>query len=179
MRHSVIAFLVAPLLAVAACAGGSPVEPETPAGASTTTPPATADRVTADPAVTLAVAELYGKAVAAKDFAAVASLFTDGIAWHQPGQNRFSGTHVGGAAVSTMLGGQADLTKGTLEIKATGAPMVNGDTFTFPVHFSAKREGAEMSMEGIDVFRVEGDRIAEVWLYSADQRAEDAFWGSA
>ncbi len=174
MRRSVIAFLVAPLLAVAACAGGSPVEQETPAGASTTTPPAAAD-----PAVTLAVAELYGKAVAAKDFAAVASLFTDGIAWHQPGKNRFSGTHVGGAAVNKMLGGQAEVTKGTLEIKATSAPMVNGDTFTFPVYFSAKRDGAEMSMEGIDVFRVEGDRIAEVWLYSADQRAEDAFWGSA
>jgi len=28
------------------------------------------------------------------------------------------------------------------------------------------------------VLRVEGDKIAEVWLFSADQQAEDAFWGA-
>jgi hypothetical protein len=33
------------------------------------------------------------------------------------------------------------------------------------------------SMFGVDIVRVEGDRIAEVWLYSADQQAEDEFWG--
>jgi uncharacterized protein len=47
------------------------------------------------------------------------------------------------------------------------------------VHFTAQRDGAEIAMDGIDVFRVEGDRIAEVWLFSADQPAEDAFWGEA
>ena len=51
--------------------------------------------------------------------------------------------------------------------------------FTLPVHFKAKRDGAAISMDGVDVFRVEGDRIAEVWLFSADQPAEDSFWGTA
>jgi hypothetical protein len=36
-----------------------------------------------------------------------------------------------------------------------------------------------MSMDGVDVLRVESDKIAEMWLFSADQDAEDAFWGQA
>ena len=33
--------------------------------------------------------------------------------------------------------------------------------------------------DGIDLLRVEGDRIAEVWLFSSDPVEEDAFWGAA
>lgn len=34
-----------------------------------------------------------------------------------------------------------------------------------------------MAMGGIDVLRVEDGKIAERWLFSADQEAEEAFWG--
>ncbi len=37
---------------------------------------------------------------------------------------------------------------------------------------------ATMEMDGVDLLRVENGRIAEVWLFSADQKAEDAFWGT-
>jgi hypothetical protein len=33
-----------------------------------------------------------------------------------------------------------------------------------------------MAMAGIDVLRIEGGKIKEVWLFSEDQAAEDAFW---
>lgn len=129
-----------------------------------------------DSTSTFAVARRYVDALTAKDFAAVASLFADGIAWHQPGANRFSGTRHGAAAVTEMLGGQMAVTNGTLDVQVTGAPMVNGATFALPVHFTAKREGAQISMDGVDILRVDGDKIAEVWLFSADQHGEDAFW---
>ncbi|MEQ0558467.1 nuclear transport factor 2 family protein [Amycolatopsis sp. NEAU-NG30] len=128
---------------------------------------------------TITVAKRYLDALAAGDFDAVAALFTENVAWHQPGGNRFSGTHVGGGAVGQLLGGQMAVTGGTLEVKPTGAVMVNDALFTLPVHFTAKRDGAEITMDGVDVFRVEGDRIAEVWLFSADQTTEDAFWDAA
>ena len=32
-------------------------------------------------------------------------------------------------------------------------------------------------MAGVDLLRVENGKIAEVWLFSEDQPAEDAFWG--
>ncbi len=131
-----------------------------------------------DSTSTLAVARRYVDAMSAKDFATVGSMFADDVAWHQPGNNRFSGTHHGPAAVNEMIGGQMAASNGTLEIQVTGAPMVNGALFALPVHFSAKRDGGETSMHGVDVLRVEGDKIAEVWLFSADQQAEDAFWGA-
>jgi len=127
---------------------------------------------------TLTVARRYVDAVSAKDFGAVAGLFADGIVWHQPGDNAVSGTHSGGAAVGEMLATQMTVTEGTFELRLTGDPMVNGALVAIPIHFSAKRAGHEMSMDGVDVLRIEGDKIAEVWLFSADQQAEDAFWGA-
>jgi uncharacterized protein len=128
---------------------------------------------------TLAVARRYVDAVSAKDFAAVAGMFADDIVWHQPGDNAVAGTHRGTAEVNQMIGAQMAATEGTFELALTGAPMVNGSLVAIPVHFSAKRNGTEMSMDGVDVLRIAGDKIAEVWLFSADQQAEDAFWGTA
>ncbi|KAB2350104.1 nuclear transport factor 2 family protein [Actinomadura rudentiformis] len=128
---------------------------------------------------TLAVARRYVHAMAAKDFAAVAGLFADDIVWHQPGDHRFSGTYSGAAAVNEAIGGQMAATEGTLDIAITGEPMINDALAAFPVHFSAKRNEAHMSMDGIDVLRVEGDKIAEVWLFSSDQKAENDFWDAA
>ena len=177
MRRIASIFVVVPLLAVAACGNGGSQSvgqgsPAVAAAAAMTTAP-----VTVDSAATAAVAKRYVEA-SAKGLPAMLEMFTERVEWHQPGGNRFSGTHVGGAAVGEMFGAQMAATSGTLVIKPTGAPMVNGSLFTLPVHFSAKRDGAEMAMDGVDVFRVEGDRIAEVWLFSADQKAEDAFWGA-
>ncbi|MCW6006073.1 nuclear transport factor 2 family protein [Micromonospora sp. CPCC 205371] len=132
-----------------------------------------------DSTSTLAVARRYVDAMNAKDFATVASMFADDIVWHQPGDNRFSGSRHGAAAVNDMLGGQMAITNGTLDVQVTGAPMVNGAFVTLPVHFSAERDGAEMTMDGVDVLRVDGDKIAEVWLFSADQQGEDAFWDAS
>jgi len=128
---------------------------------------------------TAVVAQQYYEAMSAGDIPAGTALFADDIAWHQPGGNRFSGTRDGAAAVGEMLGGQMTLTEGTFELRFTGGPMVNGALAALPVHFSGKREGAEMSMDGVDVLRVENGKIVEMWLFSADQDAEDDFWGKA
>ena len=124
------------------------------------------------------VARAYADAVSAKDFATVAGLYAEDIAWHQPGANRLSGTHRGGAAVGAVIGQMMVISEGTFELAVTGAPMVNGDVAAIPVHFSGQRQGVELAQDGVDVLRIEGDRIAEVWLFSSDQDAEDAFWGT-
>ncbi|MGI5292074.1 nuclear transport factor 2 family protein [Nonomuraea polychroma] len=128
---------------------------------------------------TLTVARRYTEAMAAKDFAAVANLFADDIVWHQPGNHRFAGTYRGRDAVNNAIGAQMAATEGTLDVALTGEPMVNDTLAAFAVHFSAKRNGAEMSMDGVDVLRIEGDKIAEVWLFSDLQQAEDDFWDAA
>jgi ketosteroid isomerase-like protein len=131
-----------------------------------------------DSTTTLTVAGTYVDAVSAKDFAAVAGLFADDIVWHQPGNNRLSGTHRGRAAVDQVIGATMAISEGTFELAVTGAPMVNGDMVAIPVHFSAQRDGVKLAQDGVDVLRIEGDRIAEVWLFSTVQDAEDAFWGT-
>jgi ketosteroid isomerase-like protein len=45
------------------------------------------------------------------------------------------------------------------------------------IHFAGRREGASMSMDGVDVLRLKDGKIVEMWLFSGDQAAEDAFWG--
>lgn len=127
----------------------------------------------------LTVAKRYADALSAKDFAAVAAAFADDIVWHQPGTHRFSGTHQGATAVNELLGGMMTHTQGTFDITVTGEPMANDDLVALPVHFAGTSNDRTMAMNGVDLLRVEDDRIAEVWLFSTDQEAEDAFWGNA
>lgn len=127
---------------------------------------------------TLAVARRYADAMAAKDFVTVVSLFADDIVWHQPGDHRLSGTYRGRDAANEAIGALMAASEGTLDVAITGEPMINDALAVFPVHFSAERDGAQMSMDGVDVLRVEGDKVAEVWLFSTAQQAEDAFWNA-
>jgi uncharacterized protein len=34
-----------------------------------------------------------------------------------------------------------------------------------------------MAQDGVELLRIEGDRIAEVWLSSSDPQSKGAFWG--
>jgi ketosteroid isomerase-like protein len=137
------------------------------------------EMTTVDTIAPLAVARRYFDALSAKDFATVAAMFADDIVWHQPGEHRFSGTHRGSAAVGEMIGGMLTVSEGTFELSTTGALMVNGALVAVPVHFTGKRDGAVMAQDGVDLLRIEGDRIAEVWLFSSDPQAEDTFWGAS
>lgn len=127
----------------------------------------------------LAVATRYFDALESGDFATVSATFADDIVWHQPGANQFSGSHHGAAAVGEMIGGMMTVSEGTFALKRNAPLMVNGTTVAAPVHWTAKRSGAEMDGVGVDLMRVEGDKIVEVWLFTADPAEEDAFWGVA
>ncbi|MDA1361211.1 nuclear transport factor 2 family protein [Glycomyces luteolus] len=126
---------------------------------------------------TAAVAQLYIDAMASGEPSALAALFADDLVWHQPGRNRFSGDKHGGGAVGEMIGAMMGVSGGTFALAPNGAPMINGDLAALPIRFSGKRDGAEMSMDGVDLLRVANGKVAEVWLFSADQIAEDVFWG--
>lgn len=125
-------------------------------------------------------------AVAQRDFEALGSsdgpteiaLFAADIDWHQPGRNRFSGTHTGVDAIGRLLGGMAEVSEGTFELDVAGPMMVNGELVAVPVRFHGTRSGARMDMTGtIDLLTVRDGTIAEVRPFSGDAHAEDAFWG--
>lgn len=124
----------------------------------------------------LSAVERYGAALAAGDMGAFAASLHPTVVWHQPGTNPLSGAHAGADAVLALLGSFMQLSAGSFALETTSVS-VNGDYVATAVHFSAEREArTRLDQSGIDVFRVADGLIAEVWLFSADQAAEDLFW---
>lgn len=120
----------------------------------------------------------YFDAVGRGDLPAVGEAFADDIEWHQPGQGSLSGLHRGKQAVFALLGLFMERSGGTFRIDHVGTLMAQGDLVAVSLHFRAERPGRNaLAMSGVDVLRVADGRIREVWLFSEDQTAEDAFWG--
>lgn len=119
----------------------------------------------------------YGAAMAAGDMEALAATFSTDAVWHQPGTNPLSGDHVGPDAIIAHLGRFMQVSGDTFALETESATEA-GDLVSTTVRFSAQRaDRADLDQHGIDVFRVADGRIAEVWLISEDQDAEDRFWG--
>jgi hypothetical protein len=55
--------------------------------------------------------------------------------------------------------------------------MANGDWVAITIEFAGEAHGLKMKQAGVDLIRIEGDKIVEVKLFSSDQAQEDAFWG--
>jgi len=118
----------------------------------------------------------YGAAAAAGDMQALAETLHDDAVWHQPGRNPLSGDHVGPDAIVAHLGRFMERSAGTFRLETLSATEA-GDLVATTVRFTASRDGrADLDQHGVDVFRVAGDRIAEIWLIGEDQAVEDAFW---
>lgn len=123
------------------------------------------------------VVEAYSIALSQGDIPTAFSYFNPEAKWHQPGNNKFSGTKNGLDAIGKMLGDMMGATQGTLVINPAGAMMVNGDFVSCPVQFSAKSGDKSVDMNGSDLYEVIDGKIINVWLFSEDQPAEDEFWG--
>lgn len=123
------------------------------------------------------VVRRYFDAVTRGDLEAVGNTFSSDIEWHQPGEGTLSGLHRGKEAIFTLLGQFMERSGGTFRIDSVGPLMAQGDLVATSLHFCAERLGASISMSGVDVLRIAGGRIREVWLFSEDQAAEDTFWG--
>ena len=103
------------------------------------------------------IAKAYIKAVQTGDQAALGSLISPDVVWHQPGSNRFSGRHEGMGTVGPMLGKMMEVSKGTFAISRADHYMANGDW--------------------VDLLRIKDGKVIEVRLFSSDPAQEDAFWG--
>ncbi|UXN73624.1 nuclear transport factor 2 family protein [Devosia sp. A8/3-2] len=123
------------------------------------------------------IAKAYIKAVQTNDQATLGELLSAQVVWHQPGNNQFSGTKNGIAEFGAMMGGMVAKSGGTFAITRAHRYLANGNLVAIEIEFSGQREGATLDQPGIDLLRVEGGKIVEVWLFSADPEQEDAFWG--
>lgn len=123
------------------------------------------------------IAKAYIKAVQTGDQAMLGSLISPDVVWHQPGNHQFSGTHRGMAAVGPMLGKMMEVSNGTFSITHADHYMANGDCVAITLEFAGEANGIKLKQPGVDLLRIEGGNIVEVWLFSSDQSQEDVFWG--
>jgi uncharacterized protein len=122
------------------------------------------------------VVEAYSEALSKGDIQTAFSHFSPTAKWHQPGNNKFSGTKKGLDEIGKMLSEMMRATQGSLVINPAGSMMVNGNLVSCPVQFSAKSGNKSIDMAGSDLYEVIDGKIAQVWLFSEDQPAEDRFW---
>ena len=113
------------------------------------------------------------------DFEKVSSLLSDDLVWHQPGKGSLSGTYEGKEAVFSHLGRMSELSGGTFAIDQIDYITENNHLVVAAVAFKALAFSKSIQMRGIDLFRVENDKIQEVWLFSEHIDEEDAFWTEA
>lgn len=119
------------------------------------------------------IAKTYIQAAQTGDQATLASVISPDVVWHQPGNNQFSGTHRGMAAVGQMMA----VSKGTFSITRADHFMANGDWVAVSIEFAGQRDGLVLQQPGVDLLRIADGQIVEVRLFSSDPAQEDAFWG--
>ncbi len=122
------------------------------------------------------VVKEYFNSLAKGDFQKLGSILADDIVWHQPGNGALSKTYSGKSEVFALFGRFMEISQGTFKIDQVDSIMANGDLVAATLHFSAKNKNGAIAMNGVDLMRVTNGKIKEVFLFSADQKAEDSFW---
>ncbi len=106
----------------------------------------------------------------------LSEILADDIVWHQPGASSLSGVYNGKEQVFALFGKFMEISQGTFKIDSVGQLLSNSDLVTATLHFSASNAQGSISMSGVDLMRIKNNKIAEVWLFSENQNAEDKFW---
>ncbi len=122
------------------------------------------------------ILQTYVDSLSKGDMETVGTLLADDVIWHQPGSGRLSGLHRGKQKIFAHLGKFMELSGNTFRVTKVGSVMANTDMVAATLHFEAERLDRMLSMDGVDVMRIVDGTIKEVWLFSSDQAAEDAFW---
>lgn len=122
------------------------------------------------------VVQTYFDSLASGNLDRLGQLFSDDVIWHQPGQGELSKTYQGKQELFALFGQFMSISQGSFKIDGVKSIMVNGDLVTATLRFSASKPGKKITMDGVDLMKIEDGKIKEVWLFSGDQEAEDAFW---
>ena len=121
------------------------------------------------------VFDAYRAALERGDFTGVFATISDAIVWHMGGESSLSGTVVGKQALGERLGEFAKRSGGTFKVITNWAAS-NKCFVAASVVSVAQRGSDKLNDPGIDLFKIENDKIQEVWTFAEQQSAEDTFW---
>ena len=116
------------------------------------------------------------KAFGEGDMETLRSIYTPDVVQSQPGENQLSGEHTGVDNVLGLYGKLFELSGGTFVVTLKTVK-TEGDKVVAVHSAKAEREGKTLDTEETIEFTFSGDKVSRLDLTSADQAAEDAFWG--
>jgi ketosteroid isomerase-like protein len=103
-------------------------------------------------------------AVFSQDHDALARIFTDDLVFHFRGPHPMAGDHQGLGGLLTVLGWIFEKTNGQIELDTKLLLGTDGWAAEFE-RARLGRHGETVESENAFVYRFEGDRIAEMWMY--------------
>ncbi|MEZ4740870.1 MAG: nuclear transport factor 2 family protein [Bdellovibrionota bacterium] len=95
----------------------------------------------------------------------LAEIFDENIVWNQPGSGDLSGIYEGKAQVFKLFNEFISRSGGTFKIDEVKGLMANENLVAATIHFSASRKDKFISMDGVDLMKVEHGKITVVYLF--------------
>jgi ketosteroid isomerase-like protein len=116
----------------------------------------------------------YAEAWQDGDLTRMFDAYADDVVFHYFGETDLAGDHVGkDAAVEKMIAASTRATRTLVEI----IDVLAGDSLGAIVAIERfERDGKSEEVQRVLLYRVDGERIVECWLYDADQPLIDTFW---
>jgi ketosteroid isomerase-like protein len=124
-----------------------------------------------------AIRELYD-ARARRDWDAVRALLAADVAWHEPGEEDYSGDYRGRDEVVALLERLVAVTGGSFQLEPEEF-LSSTEHSAVLVRWWAEREGLRSEGNDIAVYRFRAGEIAEVWFHQDgyDEEALSAVFG--
>ena len=114
------------------------------------------------------------EAVSASDVDTLQDVCAEDLIWHASGRGSFSGDYRGRASVLNHLAAIGDAAE-RFDSRLDHL-LVNENLVAVLFHVTGMRRGRVLDTDFILLFRIEAERIAEVWAVPRDQHAVDEFW---
>ena len=104
------------------------------------------------------------EAIFSQDHDALARIFTDDLTFHFRAPHPLAGDHDGLGGLLSVLGALFEATDGQIELDTKLCIGTDGWATEFE-HATLGRNGRTVQSQNSFVYRFEGDRIAEMWMY--------------
>ena len=110
------------------------------------------------------------------DMDTLRSIMTPDVVHSVPGNNQTAGEHKGIDEVLGLYGQLFELSGGSLSVDLKSVT-TQGDKVVAVHHAKAERDGRSLDTDETLEFSFSGEKISRLDETTADQAAEDAFWG--
>ena len=115
-------------------------------------------------------------AIVEQDHDALAKIFTDDMVFHLRGPDPMAGDHPGVGGLLDVVGSWFEATNGQIELDQQFCLGADGWAAEWE-HAKLSRNGNTLESSNAFVYRFEGDRIAEMWMFLGAPREEaEAFF---